>query len=113
MGSEVHRNRKRSYEGGCVKRALTVELLFPLPTWNRILSMSLRERMKLKRLIKNMTSLCTQYDEGSQTLTVPASKRLSMDLLKTEYLLMIRPTTSKQLNSPKKKEAKKKQLLRF
>ena len=31
-----------------------VELPFPLPTWNRILAMSIKERMKLRELIYAM-----------------------------------------------------------
>ena len=95
------------YFGGVV--ILIVELNFPLPTWNRILAMSHWERKKLRDLLHRMTCMSTLYEKDSLTLTEFPQKRLSMDLLRREYLLMIRPPTSKKSVSAKKKAKKRKQ----
>ena len=60
-------------------------LPFPLPTWNRILALSLRERMKLKVLVKLFT--CTSIACGNDwpTSMEYRSKQRSTDWCWQEY----------------------------
>lgn len=84
-------------------------LPFPMPTWNRLLSMTLRERMICKKTIRDMTFMSIQFDENSQTSTESQSKQHSMLLSATQeaYLKMIRPASSDRYPYRKKSASKK------
>ena len=82
---------------------LTIELPFPLPTWNRILGMNRWERMRLRKCIHLLTSISIADDTGSQTPKDAAQRRLLMDSLKRDYFRMIRPGTSKMSRTRRKK----------
>lgn len=92
---------------------MRIELPFPLPTWNRILAMHPWERKKLRDQIHRMTLLSTQYERPDQTLTVSPQKQSLMDLLKQEYLQMIRPTKSKASSTRKNRAKKRRQSSRL
>ena len=81
---------------------------FPLPTWNRILAMDHRARMRLRHLIHSFVadSLSFHTDTETQTQTVSQRRPLSMDLYYTAYLRAIRPNKSN--SSPHKLKSSKK-----
>lgn len=82
---------------------IKIILPFPLPTWNRILSMSLKERMRLKKWIKGAVSKCILEGIGSQMKTISRQKLQSMGYDVAVYFAMIRPNTSNQSLLPKKR----------
>lgn len=76
-----------------------------LPTWNNILAMSLRERMRLKRLVKQIVteSICIADGTGSATPAACQTKRLLMQSLTQDYYAMIRRDTSRASRRAKRK----------
>ncbi len=83
---------------------IKIVLPFPLPTWNRILSMTLRERMKLKKWIKSAVYICIQKGSGWPTRTVSVEKLQLMGLSMEDYYTMIRPSTSARSLTAKKRQ---------
>ena len=72
----------------------TIVLPFRLPTWNQILAMDLRQRMKVKRWIRNFVSQSIA-DAGGSQIPMGSTLRLQLtDLQKAEYSKMIRPSSS-------------------
>lgn len=86
---------------------IKITLPFPLVTWNRILAMRLRERMKCKKLVHQLTSMSIANAKGLQTQTDFQRNGSLMPLLKAEYLEMIRPSTSKRSRILKRKVVQK------
>lgn len=82
---------------------ITIVLPIPLPTWNRILSMRLKERMRLKSYIHLFVSLSIRYGENWPTVTVFRGKHALTESLKLDYLMMIRPSSSAKSDIPKRK----------
>lgn len=82
---------------------IKIILPFPLPTWNRILAMSLKERMRLKKWIRGAVSVCIHDAIGLQTKRVSRQRLASMGYDVAVYYAMIRPNTSNQSLLPKKK----------
>jgi hypothetical protein len=82
---------------------IKIILPFPLPTWNRILSMSLKERMRLKKWIKGAVSTCILEGIGWQTKTISRERLALMGYDVAVYFAMIRPNTSNQSLLPKKR----------
>jgi len=85
------------------KIVMQIILPFPLPTWNRILQMSLWEKKSLRHTIHQLVYMCIQSGNDSVTRTVSAQKRLLMDSYLRGYYKMIRPSTSTPSRIPKSK----------
>ena len=82
---------------------MKIILPFPLPTWNRVLGMNRWERKKLRDLTDKLIFTFIQSDIDLQTPAGFALNTLSTRLLIQEYLLMIRPDTSRSRPTAKKK----------
>lgn len=84
-------------------------LPFPMPTWNVLFKIALRDRLKCKKLIHNMTYIVIRLENDSATLTESQSRLLLTQLseMRQRYLKTIRPTTSDLLLSPRKRAQKK------
>ena len=85
-------------------------LPFPMPTWNVILSMSIKERCRCKKLIHALTSMSIALERSSQIPTETASNGHLMLLHETreQYLMMIRPRLYARAQSRKSKASPKK-----
>lgn len=85
-------------QAGIKWRRVTVELDFPLPTWNRVLAMSVRERARLKRLTKQLISELLATGAVSQTPTGCVLSGSSTPSLLEDYLRMIGRSASSASN---------------
>lgn len=90
------------------KVLLRIVLPFKLPTWNQILALPLKDRMRLKRLTHGLVFTSTLNEIDSVTPTVSAPSTLSMALSVREYYMTIHPHTSKPSRIPRKKVSRKK-----
>lgn len=73
-----------------------VHLPFPLPTWNRLLSINRWERKKIRDWIHGAVSMCCQDVSGSQTQMVYQPKQPLTELSLQNYYMMIRGVKSKK-----------------
>ena len=73
---------------------LRIVLPFVLPTQNRLDSMSLRQRMKVKKFIRDTVSALAIAQKSPQTLQDDLIRRQWTDWLEAEYYSMIHPNTS-------------------
>lgn len=89
---------------------IVIELPFPLPTWNALLSMTLRDRMKCKKIIYNLTylSIALEKDYATWTETQSNLRLTQLSAIREQYLRMIRPKTSDQLLTRKNRATTKK-----
>lgn len=90
-------------------RTMTIELPIPLPTWNRILGMQHFERMKLRHLLTAFTSTSITSGSDWPTSMEFQGKLCSTQLLRAEYFMMTRPSSSRRLAIRKLKESLKEQ----
>jgi len=83
-------------------KQITVILPFKLPTWNQLFAMRLQERMRIKKWIRNVVSMCIQ-DAGGSQIPMGSVLRPRLTVLDLEvYSLMIQPSMSKVSRFPKK-----------
>jgi len=87
---------------------ITIELDFPLPTWNQLLRMHYRTRTKVNDFIYQSVYISILYAKGQLTPTGYQGKQLLMDSLKQDYLMTITAKSSKALRSRRKKAPRKK-----
>gem|GEM_PF-6230523 len=71
-----------------------IVLPFVLPTHNRILSMSMRQRMSVKKFIRDTVSTCIRDAGGSRTPTGYILRAQLTAWSLAVYLATIRPTGS-------------------
>jgi hypothetical protein len=75
---------------------LILELPFPLPTWNRLLSMHWAVKKKCVDSLHLFVLMSIAFGSDWPTWTVIQSKLYSTELLRQEYLQMIRPNSSRK-----------------
>lgn len=92
-----------------VKRKMEIVLPIPMPTWNILLAANPWKRKKIRDSIHQFVLYAIRTEKGLQTRTGSATKQPLMELLKLEYLQMIRPKKSTKSFSSKPKVRKKKQ----
>lgn len=92
-----------------IKQCLTIELPVPMPTWNRILAMHHFERKKLRDLVHKFVSLSITHGASWPTSTDFQGRQRSTDLLRLEYLQVIRPNKSRKSTIDSVKASLKKQ----
>lgn len=81
---------------------ITIILPFRLPTWNQILAMPLRQRMKVKKWIREFVSTSIQ-DAGGSLIPMGCILRPRLtDYDKAVYLSMIRPDMSRRSRIPRR-----------
>lgn len=73
----------------------SLELPFPLPTWNRVLAMNHWQRKKLRDLTDGLVSYFVRTATDSLTRTDSAGNMFSIRSSLAAYSKMIRPGTSK------------------
>ncbi|MGH1542333.1 MAG: hypothetical protein ACRBHB_18045 [Arenicella sp.] len=93
-------------------RKITIEFPARVPTWNAVLTMSLRQRMRLKKLTRQLFSLSRITERDSQIQTGSARSGLLMQSLKQEYCQTITPASSEKSGKGKSKATWKEQLLK-
>ena len=94
-------------EETCQKR-MEIVLPIPAPTWNRILAMHPWQRMNLRHLLHKFVSLSVTHGRDWPTSTDYQGKQQSTDLLRLEYLQLIRPNKSRKSELSSLKAAQKK-----
>lgn len=80
-----------------------IYLPIKLPTWNKILAMSLKDRMRVKKLCRELTSKFIRLESDSLIQMESALNMSSTQLCLMEYFKMIQPSTLDQFLSAKKK----------
>jgi len=90
---------------------MEIEIPLPMPTWNRMLGMQSITRKRLRLLLHKFVSLSITHGTDWPTSTDFQGKRCSTELLKLEYLQLIRPSKSRKSVIAKKRAEWKKQLL--
>lgn len=87
---------------------VTIVLPFRLPTWNAILAMDLRQRMRVKKWIREYVSDSIRA-AGGRLIPMDSILRPQLtDSEKAAYLSMIRPATSKRLATRRKRARSRK-----
>jgi len=76
---------------------ITIELPYPLPTWNRIMAMQHFQRMTLRHLIHLSVSELFLIEDTITTQRELVLKPFLTGLWHLEYLSMIRPNKSRKL----------------
>jgi hypothetical protein len=74
------------------KKVVEIVVPVPMPTWNRILSMTRFSRMKLRHLIHQLIWKSSITANGQPIPMVVPPKQQSMESLLLEYFQMIRPS---------------------
>lgn len=75
---------------------MQIEIPLPMPSWNRLLAAHFWERKKIVDLLHLFVSLSITYGHDWPTSTTFQGKRCSTDLLRLEYLQLIRPNKSRK-----------------
>lgn len=87
---------------------LRLILPFPLPTHNQLNALGLRDRMKVKKFIRDTVSVCIRNAGGEQIPMGSVLKPRSMGLYLAGYLETIRRTGYQK----RRRNLKKSQMLR-
>lgn len=79
-----------------LRRSFVVDLDVPLPSWNEVLAMPLKQRMRAKRLLREYSRLCALRCSLSaeQIETECVRSGHSMDSLRQEYCRTMEFSTS-------------------
>ena len=106
--SDTNLNIKRSIDGtGRIALSWTVVLLFPLPTWNRVLAMNYWQRKRLRDLTDQLVSWSIHIATGSRIQTDCAENMSLMPSSQLKaYCQMIRPSTLKASRTSKSKSGR-------
>jgi len=92
-------------------RRATIDLPFVLPTWNRILSARLRDRMFMKRFVRDYTSLALALVDGEAVeLGTAASRQLALAELPA-YEQVLRPSRQPAKKARSRRKLTKRQRL--
>lgn len=82
------------------KRRFVLNLPIPMPTLNRVLEMHHKERMRLKKWMRQCGYLCAIYAIEQQTSTISLQNISSMGLSIAAYYKMINRKSCPNLDKP-------------